>query len=73
MVSLFEPVSHSHYAESSGKLQIMPYSQHALMIYWHSYYPQKIGDYVHVGSNTIIEAASIGNNVKIGKNCVIVG
>ncbi|KAL7004523.1 hypothetical protein EMMF5_005934 [Cystobasidiomycetes sp. EMM_F5] len=36
-----------------------------------SYYPQKIGDYVHVGSNTIIEAASIGNNVKIGKNCVI--
>lgn len=32
----------------------------------------KIGDYVNVGDNTIIEAASIGNMVQIGKNCVIV-
>lgn len=32
----------------------------------------KIGDYVHVGANTVVEAATIGNHVVIGKNCVIV-
>jgi dynactin-5 len=32
----------------------------------------KIGDFVHIGANTIIEAATIGNHVEIGKNCVIV-
>ncbi len=32
----------------------------------------KIGDYVHIGANTIVEAATIGNHVEIGKNCVIV-
>jgi len=37
-----------------------------------NYYPMKIGDFVHIGANTIIEAATIGNHVEIGKNCVIV-
>lgn len=37
-----------------------------------NYYPMKIGDHVHVGANTIVEAATIGNYVEIGKNCVIV-
>lgn len=32
----------------------------------------KIGDFVSIGSNSIVEAASIGNGVEIGKNCVIV-
>jgi len=36
-----------------------------------SYYPMKIGDHVHIGADTIVEAASIGNLVEIGKNCVI--
>lgn len=37
-----------------------------------SYYPAKIGDHVYMGSGTISEAASIGNCVYIGQNCVIV-
>ena len=37
-----------------------------------SYYPMKIGDYVSIGSNSIVEAASIGTGVEIGKNCIIV-
>ena len=37
-----------------------------------SYYPMKIGEYVEIGSDTIIEAAQIGIGVKIGSNCVIV-
>jgi dynactin-5 len=32
----------------------------------------KLGDFVHIGANTIVEAATIGNHVEIGKNCVIV-
>ena len=37
-----------------------------------SYYPVKIGDYVHIGENSVVEAASIGSHVFIGKNCIIV-
>jgi len=37
-----------------------------------NYYPMKIGDFVHIGANTIVEAATIGNHVEIGRNCVIV-
>jgi dynactin 5 len=37
-----------------------------------NYYPMKIGDCVHIGNNTIVEAATIGNHVDIGKNCIIV-
>ena len=37
-----------------------------------NYYPMKIGDHVHIGANSIVEAAQIGNHVEIGKNCVIV-
>lgn len=33
----------------------------------------KIGDHVHIGAGTVVEAATIGNNVEIGKNCVVVG
>ncbi|KAH0829089.1 trimeric LpxA-like protein [Lanmaoa asiatica] len=36
-----------------------------------NYYPMKIGDHVHVGANSVIEAATIGNHVVIGKNCII--
>jgi UDP-3-O-[3-hydroxymyristoyl] glucosamine N-acyltransferase len=32
----------------------------------------KIGDFVHIGANSVVEAATIGNHVEIGKNCVIV-
>jgi serine acetyltransferase len=32
----------------------------------------KVGDFVHIGANTTVEAATIGNHVEIGKNCVIV-
>jgi hypothetical protein len=32
----------------------------------------KIGDFVSIGSNSVVEAASIGNGVEIGKNCIIV-
>lgn len=32
----------------------------------------KIGDHVHIGANTVVEAATIGNYVEIGKNCIIV-
>lgn len=37
-----------------------------------NYYPMKVGDHVHIGANTIVEAATIGNHVEIGKNCIIV-
>ncbi|EUC56477.1 dynactin Arp1 p25 subunit [Rhizoctonia solani AG-3 Rhs1AP] len=36
-----------------------------------NYYPMKVGDHVHIGANTVVEAATIGNHVDIGKNCVI--
>ncbi|GAA5897317.1 dynactin subunit 5 [Sporobolomyces salmoneus] len=36
-----------------------------------SYYPMKIGDYVTIGSSSVVEAASIGTGVEIGKNCII--
>ncbi|KAH9018745.1 dynactin subunit p25 [Lactarius hengduanensis] len=36
-----------------------------------NYYPMKIGDFVHIGANTVVEAATVGNHVEIGKNCVI--
>lgn len=37
-----------------------------------SYYPMKIGDFVSIGAGSIVEAASIGNGVEIGKNCIVV-
>lgn len=36
-----------------------------------SYYPMKIGDHVSIGEGSIVEAATIGSFVHIGKNCVI--
>ena len=35
------------------------------------YYPMKLGDHIHIGSGTIIEAASIGSFVSIGSNVQI--
>jgi dynactin-5 len=34
-------------------------------------YPVKIGSYVHIGQNSSVQAASIGNCVDIGKNCSV--
>ncbi|KAF8417834.1 trimeric LpxA-like protein [Tirmania nivea] len=36
-----------------------------------SYYPMKIGDHVFVGEGSVIEAAVMGNWVKVGRDCVI--
>ncbi|KAF8311751.1 putative dynactin Arp1 p25 subunit RO12 [Clavulina sp. PMI_390] len=36
-----------------------------------NYYPMKIGDHVHIGAGSVVEAAAIGNHVEIGKNCII--
>ncbi|KAK9359136.1 trimeric LpxA-like protein [Lipomyces starkeyi] len=35
------------------------------------YYPLKIGNFVSIGANSIIEAATIGSYVNIGSNCVV--
>mmetsp|Transcript_13399 Transcript_13399/g.19166 ORF Transcript_13399/g.19166 Transcript_13399/m.19166 type:complete len:216 (+) Transcript_13399:44-691(+) len=35
------------------------------------YLPMFIGSHTRIGSNCVIEAASIGSNVRIGKDCVI--
>lgn len=37
-----------------------------------SYYPVKVGDQVYIGRNSIVQAASIGSNVYIGDDCIIV-
>lgn len=37
-----------------------------------NYYPMKLGDHVHIGAGSVVEAAAIGNYVEIGKNCIIV-
>ena len=37
-----------------------------------SYYPMKIGDLVTIGAGSVVEAATIGNGVEIGKGCIIV-
>lgn len=36
-----------------------------------SHFPMRIGDYCHVGRESIVEAASIGNHVFIGARAVI--
>ncbi|KAK9388744.1 trimeric LpxA-like protein [Lipomyces mesembrius] len=35
------------------------------------YYPLKMGNFVSIGANSVIEAATIGSYVKIGSNCVV--
>lgn len=32
----------------------------------------EIGNHVSIGSNCVVEAATIGNGVEVGKNCIIV-
>ncbi|KAJ2056192.1 hypothetical protein H4R27_005113 [Coemansia aciculifera] len=36
-----------------------------------SYYPLKVGDFVDIGEGSIVEAASVGSWVKIGRGCVV--
>ncbi|KAK7206156.1 dynactin subunit p25 [Myxozyma melibiosi] len=36
-----------------------------------TYYPMNIGNYVSVGSGTVLQSASIGSYVSIGKNCIV--
>ncbi|CCI41378.1 unnamed protein product [Albugo candida] len=36
-----------------------------------TFIPIRLGDYIYIGSDTIIEAAAIGSYVYIGQNCVI--
>jgi len=36
-----------------------------------SHYPLKIGDHVFVGPGSVVEAALIGNHVRIGEGCVV--
>lgn len=31
-----------------------------------------MGDHVHVGAGTVLEAAVVGSHVEIGRNCIIV-
>ncbi|CAO1627300.1 unnamed protein product [Parajaminaea phylloscopi] len=36
-----------------------------------SYYPVKMGDFVHIGANTVNEATNIGTYVDVGRDCII--
>ncbi|KAN0060064.1 hypothetical protein ACQY0O_008037 [Thecaphora frezii] len=36
-----------------------------------SYYPLKMGDYVSIGANSVVEAATLGSHVEVGANCII--
>lgn len=37
-----------------------------------NYYPMKIGNQVRIGSGSLVESASLGNGVSIGRDCIIV-
>ncbi|KAK9378676.1 trimeric LpxA-like protein [Kockiozyma suomiensis] len=36
-----------------------------------TYYPVQIGNFVSIGSGTVVEAASLGSYIMIGKNCIV--
>lgn len=37
-----------------------------------TYYPTKIGDFVHIGKDAVVEAAQVGQGVEIGEGAIIV-
>jgi len=37
-----------------------------------TFYPVRIADYVHIGQDAIVEAASIGHGVEIGAGAIVV-
>jgi dynactin-5 len=37
-----------------------------------TYFPLRIGDHVRIGSNCVVKALTIGSNVEIEDDCVIV-
>ncbi|PWN29330.1 putative dynactin Arp1 p25 subunit RO12 [Jaminaea rosea] len=36
-----------------------------------SYYPVKLGDFVHIGSSSVLQATSVGSHIDIGRDCII--
>lgn len=38
----------------------------------YTFYPVRVADYVHIGPEAVVEAASIGHGVEIGARAIVV-